>query len=470
MPDDRLIATHFNELDSDDLEERLALVDKLQKRTERQPSLVFVGRDSIRKEMRDFVSYLRDEPFSSGFLKIIQGAPGAGKTSLLHQLEKDLDGDEVTCIRVESDTLNSPRELLERFVNKLGGSLKKVLESVRTKTGGRLGTSGTGISHERETGQLSFWEAAREHESFWSLLNRAVEIPQDRVIVLMIDETQQQRDNLTDSFKRIARQLHAGDTNGIKVLPVFAGLGDTADTLRECGLSRLAGKPIQLGSLTYEEAIEVVVETLNLADTGLDGMFSPEHVQKTSVELAVASEGWPRHLHSYITAFAMQCVTELKKDPNRQIDLDAVLDQGHLNRHSYYRDRLAGISEPMIKMLTEWVSTSPQQVLITTNGLLEFEEQQGMFQEALEQEIDDVVRAGVLQVADDDAPYGQKQYEIPIPSMRTYLLNGGIGDQTLEAFRKEQEINLAVHFKGVESTTDVNLEAEKPDKDRGFSR
>lgn len=448
MPDDRLIPTRFNELNSSELQERIALIDKLRRRSERQPALVFRGRESIRNDMKDFVSYLREESSSQGFLQVIQGAPGAGKTSLLNQLAVDLDSELVTCIQVESNTLNFPGDLIASFITHTGGSFKETTEAITKRLGGKFGTSGIGLSGEREIKQPSIWERATQFESIWSLLKSSVDLPADRVFVLLVDETQQQRINLTNSFKRIAQQLNAGDTNGIKVLPVFAGLCDTADTLTECGLSRLAHNPIQLSALSQREAEEVVEDTMGLEDTGFDGMFSLDHKQKIAKEMGVASEGWPRHLHTYITAFAEQCAMQLKKDPCQHIDLDAVLDQGHLNRHAYYRSRLAGTTKPMVDALTKWVFTNPEQELITVSVLLDPVAKTGKLRPALEQEIDKVVRAGVLQISDSDAPYGEKQYEIPIPSMRTYLKNGGIASQTLEAFRKthkEQMVKLVAH-------------------------
>lgn len=440
MSDDNLIHTRFNELSPAELDERLESIDKLRRRSERQPALVFKGRESIRKNLRDSVSDLRDAGSSEGFLRVIQGAPGAGKTSLLYRLEQDLSGDDVTCIRVQSNTLNYPKALFNELFSRLGGSVENAMESLNTRISERVGSSGARITGEKEIKKPAVSELIGEEEPIWSILKRTISIAPNHVVVLLVDETQQQKENMTDSFRRFAQQLGSGDTSGIKILPVFAGLRDSVDTLAICGLSRLPGRPIQLSALSRLEAAEVVHDTLNLAETGLAGMFTTNGVQRISTELAIACEGWPRHLHAYLTAFAAECVACITEDPSRSINLDSVLDRGHVARLVYYDDRLARIETNLIQALIEWVAQNQIQECVIINSLLDCATDRGLTDERdrqrLEAGIDDALREGVIQQHGSNIRLGDKRFEFPIASMRTYLHYGGVRDKTIHALRE----------------------------------
>lgn len=435
-----LIPILNQELGHDVLDERRSLVTRVSERSERQGALVFRGRESILSKMRNAAADLHEDRSSRGYLKIIHGAPGAGKTSLLLHLEEDLNSDVVTTVMVESDRLKKPMELMEKLVSALGGSTEDLISSIRTKSGGRIGVAGTGLAGEREAQQQSVWELVNQHDSFWGLLVENVDIDPDHVLVLLIDETQQQRGQLTDFFQTTVRKLDSGDTGGIKILPIFAGLSDTADTLVDCKVTRMADRPIQLGSLTQQESESVVIDTLHLEETGFPGLFEEKHIQKIARELAVASEGWPRHLHAYIRAFATVCAESMHHKRRSKLNLAKVLDLGHDDRHWYYTNRLNRISNTLENDLKAWAGEHPDDSQVSIDTL----PKQAAGRTTIDAEIKEAVRVGVFQPTEYKSPTGKPVYELPIPSMRTHLKHKGLKKETIAALKQTHSEKIAL--------------------------
>ena len=430
----RQIKVNKEKIGRDKLDELLEYFRAYRSRGEREPALIFRGRNEIREFLRSNLRRIRAVDSNAGFLQVIQGAPGVGKTSLLHQLEKDLTSEDLTCVHVQSDQLNSPRDLLSEFIRGIGVSTSWLYESAHVKTGGRLGLSDTGITQDKTTTQFSALEVASAYDSIWGVMQQIQAIPQKHVFLLLVDETQQQKEILTESFKLIARQLLAGDTKGIKVYPIFAGLSDTVKTLTLCGLSRLP-EPIQLGSLALKEAEEVVLATLNTQQTGIDSLVAEEDALIVAHSLALASEGWPRHLHAYLTSFADELANGLATPAAHfYLDLDKVLDRGHVNRFLYYERRLehSNISVVVTQSMMSCLSQNPGAESLTARDLLDYVPSRvsGPSIETIESEIERAEHAGLLQYAGRNS--GERSYEFPISSMRTFFQCKGSQNETLK--------------------------------------
>ena len=439
----RTVPIQSHNLSQSDLGERLSLIRTFSARSEREPAFVFKGRDSIRAEVKESLNRLHSSTSSEGFLSVIQGAPGAGKTSLLHQLERELGGNGVVAIRTHSNTLNYPTRLLIEFVVQLGGSRQEITQSLMIKKSGRLGVSGTGVVGEQETRQQPRSETVGEL-GIWNQLLEMFPNAKDTRFLLLVDETQAQRRKLSESFKELVQELSSGTTGGIRVLALFAGLNDSRDTLESCELTRMLA-PIQLGSLTEAEAIAVVRESLNSSATGLSGLIADEDVEAVAYELALASEGWPHHLHLYLKAFAYgvrECLEQNVAEPH--VDFDAALDRGHINRHSYYGDRIdhPSVGRDMKVALLNWMKANPHESSFTANSLLDYMPNGDKLDgEQRDTEIANAVHAGVFQpLSKRMGP--ELQYEFAIPSMKTYLSCEGREDAMVEALRRVHEKQL----------------------------
>ena len=257
------------------------------------------------------------------------------------------------------------------------------------------------------------------------------------MFLLLVDEAQRVAVPPGKEVNEILTNLHAGrgQTAGLRILPIFAGLADTVDKLTRGGLTRLSGAPHQLGVLSVSDAAEAVSGFIRDERMRLQDMFRSDDREELAMSLAIASEGWPCHLHHYLQGFAKHLVDDFRRTPPiGGIYLNAILDYGNEHRFQYCEDRMRaanlGAFEDALKAFAMSRNVSEP---ISEPELLTFTTKQfSLPHEDISKALGNAVHYGVLE------PYGEradKLYRYPIPSMGTYMQCEGRRTRTLDQLR-----------------------------------
>ena len=414
-----------------DEEARANLADFTKKQDRGHPP-VFVGREEIIDRVVRGVARCRAGIDGSAcYTLVICGAPGVGKTSLLEEIKKRLSGGLVDRKRIDKSvvvTKLSGHDLSDKgtVVNEIVNAYSGHYLDLRTE-GGTVGTLraepvaiGGTVQRGKQEKSLSQqapdsgkpWHLAASHAGF----NKA-----DTTLLLLIDEAQNMQGDAGSGPNRMAIDLHSGfdATQGVKIVPVFAGLSDTETVLAERGVSRLGSDGvIRLGSLTQSETEELVTEWMQQESFGFDELFKESDVSRASKIIAVASEGWACHANAYLKGLG-EAILDQGLKPDLEINFDDVLEKGHDDRLRYYRQRLAAAD------LGRYEDAVSDAARLSTDGIVDSKAIESIAHGDHHLKMEDVdqgkkkaIHAGVLEYASE---YDRHRLKFPIPSFYTYM-------------------------------------------------
>lgn len=400
---------------------------------ERDTPLVFKGRTRILARIKRLVRELKQPTFNTNrsLAHVIQGAPGAGKTSLLSELERQCTDEklDIRTIRISGKDLKSTNSFIGAMLTGFDEAINELTTKTTVKRGG-------GINLEAAKGELS---SEREYGSklesvnfrtVWEVLEQV--LGRDKVILLCIDEAQTIRDDERTGTNPILLDFHVGGTGRLRIIPVFAGLNDTSQILSGLGMSRLTDDLVfHLSSLSKQESEDVVLGTLNHVPFGLADRITVEDKTLIATSLRIASDRWPRHLHYYVQGVLREVLEDQERDlPANRIDLNRVLEHGHDARVTYYDRRAQLLRDDFIEDLMNAVTNNPSN--------LEKRELGGT-----EEDFDDAIHYGLLETEGLGA---KKSINVPIPSLRTFLICRGDFEQTKRSFRQQHEEQLKLEL------------------------
>ena len=390
------------------------------KKSERGQPIAFEGRMDVRNFVEEKIIQVR-----SGYAPedcntvIIEGAPGAGKSSLLRQIKEDTEenavNQDVIPLLFEVESLNNPVMFLQRLLSHQRTDFE-ALSTSYAKAGSRrvnlkLFEFSGGISHYFP----SLADRIRNSpEEIWNAVRESLQGNIDPIFLLLIDESQRIEPNKNDK-NTLATNMHGvTDIAGLKIIPVFAGLSDTGYRLKKVGITRPAEKAFNLGLLEQDEGIHVcrsTIQTLNISK-----LFKSNDLDTVCAHLDNASDGWPRHIHHYVRHFVHE-VLKSHEEGRDWVDLNYVLDLGHDNRIEYYQDRLNETDwELADKVLNDVAKKS------ATKEPLTF----GTLHKSFGDVIGHANVKSVLQQYVHDGIFDKNRdgtYSFPIPSLRTFLAN-----------------------------------------------
>ena len=286
------------EFDREGLQEFVASGDK-------SPPPVFVGRKEIlqdieatsRRSWKGSEALVHGNP---GETRVVQGAPGAGKSSIIVELTNRLQ-------EKNRDFEGTPSAPVPRVVNISPEMVVENLPSVLSILAGAAGLSTSawwnlntkisagatiGVAHlEGEVGKPS--RNQKKPESISELAEIHPPNKWQAPVIVAIDEAQRFDGGRFTAHARFLQSIHDSKL-GLPLMLVLAGLGDTAERASDMSLTR--GKKVhEIGSLDPEE-----VGGFMLSCCRRFGMNPLGHEERI-MELAAPCEGWPRHLH-----FALQ--------------------------------------------------------------------------------------------------------------------------------------------------------------------
>ncbi len=385
------------------------------------PPPEFVGRETI---LEDILKTSMEQAGRPKVTRIVQGAPGAGKTSLLHEMQRRWTGGNGTprvvtlsSTDITDDTAVGVGAVLDAWTMN-GKSWKRAvtdrLKRVNTISAGP-GSLSVGFSDAEVPETLR--KVARKHPA------RESSVP----IIVAVDEAQRFAGDRTTPEARFLQAIHDG-TTGLPLTLVLAGLSDTHDRAREMHLTRgIAVR--EIGGLEAREP-ETFMERLG-QHFGLDISRQISRLH----DLADICDGWPRHLHHAGVALA-EAALKVDGDLDR-IDWSWVMDETKGMRHIYYENQYSPemrqarslVSAVMrdIPSRSEGTATRPDlaDVLISIARIRRTGDSPQDIPWHLPRDmdihgfLDHLIHQGALY---DD---GRGSVHSPIPSFRTYLIEAG---------------------------------------------
>jgi len=401
---------------------------------------VFVGRaaifaDILKAADRSWDGSGAGRHGRAGATRILQGAPGAGKSTILAELAcraatGGADGVTTQVLTLSSGRIRSPLDILVPLAERVdrAGDGTGFLARVQTtrSAGGRLGALGSSVGGERSTTTtphhpeptlVAFHEWVRDPDSKGGLTGP---------IILAIDEVQNMRSGGDDPRTSILRCIHEADPP-LPLTLVLAGLGDTEARAAEMGLTRGLTRHA-IGALPDNEVTALTHRWcvhFRLDPTG--------HADRLAA-LATPCEGWPRHLHFALQALGREVL--VTAGDLGAVDWERVATEAAISRLHYYQGQqsiamadaaplvgavLAALTPPNTRTsypkprrahVIDWIER-----LTGTQPGRAWQVPEGMTAPSL---VDHLLHQGALQLTPD------KTLIAAIPSFRSYLVRDGI--------------------------------------------
>ena len=404
---------------------------------DRNRARFFVGRETQIRDIEQacadaFAGFRAGRPLA-GTTRLIQGAPGAGKTALLshiagvaERVEKQRSGawrwflrqadekeSQPSVLLVDVSDLSHPARLVLRIAERLDPKKARKLRQTRSHSiGVQAGTDGFGASGGETVA------TAPPYAGFAEL--GALFPPKDwpGPLCLMVDEVQ----TLQAEQAPVLQSLHLA-TAGLPVVPVLAGLANARDVLARCGISRLNEDGVHtLGRLEAGEPAEAVRRMLDAYRVDIAGADAGRWAER----LEEHSDRWPQHLQNAMRSLAEELVEA--EGVLAAVD-EAAVSAGSLeHRMRAYRARRSPRMQEAVFLLARVMAGVPESglrrneaVAVIGNrarqgGDCGWDLPQGM---SAGDFLDHLVHRGALQSGEDD------RLICPIPSFRRFLMEEG---------------------------------------------
>lgn len=374
---------------------------------------------------------------SECFTIAIHGAPGAGKTSLLGEIEKRLNGgstnqkradESLVVVVLSGEMLRNETIVANKIIENYSGAHLDVRKERTTTVSGNDELVSNGASRQRTTKELSLQQQIEYSGLLWqSVIDNTSVNKEDTVFLLLVDEAQNIPGN-TSSIRRgeqeknnIVMELHGGSqsTQGLKIVPVFAGLSDSVSMLAARGVSRLPSKSsIKIGALTSNETVELVSRWLRYAPFGFESLFADADIERVSKMIAVTSEGWPRHANAYLRELAVS-ILERGSGSGSVLDLDEVFERGHDERLEYYSDRLTAATLGEYALVIQDAAQRSNDGVVRLKTLYDIaRDDYDMPPTNSEIRHEMAIHTGILEQA---SRHDRTRFRFPIPSLFTYM-------------------------------------------------
>ena len=235
--------------------------------------------------------------------------------------------------------------------------------------------------------------------------------------IVCVDEIQDiKKDSRLAEF---IRDLHTQEC--LPILLVCAGLSNSQIVLDEVAISRPNSRHVRaIGRLTAEETLEVTEKSIEVIANRAKLAVKPL-IERYAKDISGASDQWPRHLTCYLHGLCEALIAHTGPSLST-LTIQDVLAYGNNLRKRYYQSRLQASKLPVedIVRLYERVDMGIRrkqcinflQEALEASDDSEFKSEFQAGGEVFEQ----ALRSGILTCDELD------QCEIPIPSMRTFMV------------------------------------------------
>ena len=335
---------------------------------ERTSPPVFVGRKDELDTLRAAVELVAGNN-PRGMTHIVQGVPGAGKSSLCEEFlgamqGTDLAGKVVLCAKLDPSVLDVPplrlvaamTEELRRTHAQLAG-MRGLVAAGRRHAGLVFDVAGQLVFKTGEHRLNAQAHGLTDESPLTTCINAHADHmwPDNAAIVLAFDEMQECP--VTDRTKAALRVLNERLHNA-RILVTCFGLHNTETFMSEdLRLSRIpADAVMDIGPLNPGEGREVLAETLDYFGVSADSNAWLRHLQTADFDPASwaawrgglvdvldgQSQDFPQHLTAALRAFCLVLCAHRQTMPAGDILRDAIADLHNGNKGDYYRKRLGG--------------------------------------------------------------------------------------------------------------------------------
>ncbi len=353
--------------------------------------------------------------------RIIQGAPGAGKSTILAELARRAataapDGGTTQVLSLNSADINEPIDILRPLAERVDPARAQEFlarfQTTRT-VGGSVGALQTAVTGTRTTTTTPY-APEPTLAAFRDWVRDTTDNGLQGPIIIAIDEAQRLRYPDTHPVAKVLQGLH-DNTTGLPLTLGLAGLGDTDARAMDMGLTR-GKRRHAIGGLTAPE-----VTTLFTGFCRHYGLDPTGHADALEA-LARPCEGWPRHLHFALQALG-RAVLATAGDLSA-VDWETAAAEAAASRLDYYRSQQRGALQACPALVgTVLADLAPGQRRLHVIDLIEqydgahpgqaWQVPEGMTPRSL---TDHLLHRGVLQEEPDGS------LTCPIPSFRSYLV------------------------------------------------
>ena len=292
----------------------------LARMSDRDHPMVFAGRDR-EFELLDAAIYGAQRG-GVGRTVVVQGVPGAGKTSLLNEQANRLSAREqegqppVIPVPLRPNDLDAPPAAIIEEIDRQYREFAMVDErSARldSAVNSTMLAARTLFASFTKRDFSEFRPSARAPASLPIALDEYVSFRVGRkgsTIVLLVDEAQNLED--TQHVRRHLDALHGGIRGNTHMLLACFGLANTVARLGTLGLSRLANGHVRtIGPLSNKDARRVVIDTLDVALAAYafgagssDDAERKQWIGKAAGAILDESANFPHHLANGCRGFA----------------------------------------------------------------------------------------------------------------------------------------------------------------------
>ena len=352
----------------------------------------FHGRTGILDSFQRRLKWAEQDP-KEGTTFLIQAAPGAGKSALLHECARlaaiggfavaEVDPHKILDPEVLHESIDTSWIRWRRWLTHGSASVDVGVFKAGVVVGGAAKTP-LGVIEKGKGG-----------------------------LVLLLDEAQLMDDLAVGTgipfigAKALLTAIHNGRT-GRPVMLLTAGLSATKRAFKDLGVSRFKDNCyVELGPLKEEAEREVIKDWLKKEGRAKG---DPTHwidaiMQKT--------HGWPQHVAAYAESAAIHLrATGRQLTPAK---LKEVLEVGEMKRIKFYKSRAEGLDEDHRMAIASAFASAHEDQTQTRKAIME-----SLVKVIGKQEADTVFRRalhnGVLDNRDG-------RYVIPIPSMRRWFID-----------------------------------------------
>ncbi len=402
-------------------------------RQEKSAPPVFIGRQAILEDVvrRAEAGWKNNQQGEPGHTHIIQGAPGAGKSSIVSELAKRLNKSHHT---EQNWTVGEPRLLLLDPIDiidlDLGlGELARLIspkqaKKLVTRTSDTAGIeAGVDLKVAGGRGHRNRTTERATSAAITTLKNwlRDHQIRFRGPIIIAIDEAQTLPAANSTPGSQFLLSLHQ-NTYQLPISVVLAGLSDTQARASELGLTR-GFNVHSIGRFDRKESRDLMQKWC--AHFGIKIGDQQQRLHRYC-ELA---DDWPRHLHCAQKAIAQVIVNKSKVQSNFTGELNTLTEQDWTQvtvqfaqyRIAYYRERVSPemqTYERLVANLMESLNT-PQKRTDILDAFAGGSKSPDfpLYAKEVTDFFNHLIHQGALEEI-----VGENSFYCPIPSFRTYLI------------------------------------------------
>ena len=349
----------------------------------------FHGRKGILDSFQRRLKWAEQDP-KKGTTFLIQAAPGAGKSALLHECTKLAENIGWETVRVNTRALWDT----DTMCQKLGDGWMPLLDEIAAQGGFDKWIQIQGAAKFKLPGHTP-----------QSIIERGKD-----PLLLFLDEAQKlalAQSGHVETICDFLDAIHNGEM-GHPVMLAVAGLSATADAFEGLGVSRFKDNCyVELGPLKEEAERDVIKDWLKK-----EGRAKGDPMHWIDA-IAQETRGWPQHVAAYAQAAALQIRAD-KRVMTPQ-GLQAVLKVGRMKRIKFYETRAKGLPKKERQCIARAVAN------IEVDGTIDKDLVLASLRKEFSEEKAEAVFALALRKGTFDL-HGDS-YVIPISSMRTWFID-----------------------------------------------